>query len=116
MKRCTLTRRTPMKRAALRKVSKKAWWPKLRAKLKPEFIRAGVTTCEARYDGCWIDNGLGFGHSKKRRNITTRAEQQEVCLICNHCHSRLELNKEPAMGALVQLMILERETQVRYIP
>lgn len=67
-------KRTPFQRkVALRRVGKKtAEWDRVRAKLKPRFARAGIVRCEVMLPGCWRDNGLGFAHSKKRRNVVTQ--------------------------------------------
>ncbi len=103
-----MTRTQPLKRTPLRRVSKKNWWEKLRPKLKKEFERAGITTCEVGYQGCWRDNGLGFAHSLKRRNIKTEDERREVVLACNCCHDKLEILPEHEMKRIVKVIIFCR--------
>jgi hypothetical protein len=64
-------------------------WDKTRASLKKEFFDKGITTCQLRYDGCWVWNGLGFAHSKRRRLIVGD-EISECILACNFCHKILD--------------------------
>lgn len=87
-------------------------WEKTRDSLKDAFKRAGITTCELRFRYCWVDNALGFAHSKKRRNITTNEELQEVILACNTCHNRIERKPEAEMGAIVRGVINARNIAV----
>lgn len=112
MNRQLIQRKTPMKRGKpLRRVSKNNWWERLRPKLKIEFARAFITRCEI----CGTDNMLGFAHSKKRRCIATREQQQEVILICHPDHDRIEVMHHAMMAGVVRGIIANRETRVRYI-
>lgn len=103
----SLTRKTYM-----HKIGPKAWWPALRAKLKVRFERAGLTRCEIGYVGCKGGLFLGFAHSKKRRNITTQAEREEVALACVACHQLIEIGPEAEMTQIVREIIAKRETAV----
>lgn len=106
-------KRTPLQRkTALRRVGKKtSEWDSLRAKLKVRFERAGITTCEVRLPNCWRDNGLGFLHRLKRRNVTTPGELERVALGCNRCHDALEILPEMEMARRIDTIIDARETQ-----
>ena len=92
----------PMRKAGKKTVA----WSETRAQLKPRFLIAGITTCELKYDGCWRDNALSFCHSRKRRNITTQEQLEEVILGCTPCHDRLEVN--PEMERIVKEIINAR--------
>jgi hypothetical protein len=106
MKSSPLTRRQPMKW-----VSARNWWPKLRAKLKVEFERVGLTRCEA----CSGEFALSFAHAEKRRFITTPEQQQEVALLCHDHHAILERLPHAKMAEQIRLIIANRETPVRKI-
>lgn len=79
----------------------------MRRRLKPEFERSGITTCELGYEGCFRDNYLGFAHTKKRRNLGP-GELSIVILACNHCHDKIEILPEPEMTKIVLTIIAER--------
>jgi hypothetical protein len=99
-----------MKRTPLKKLGKKGLaWEKCRRELKVKFQRAGITTCEIGelYPGCWIDNGLGFAHARKRRNLKP-GELSVVILACNSCHDNLELLPESEMAKIVLDIIARR--------
>lgn len=114
-------------RAPLRKLGKKGKaWNEARRKLKDAFLAAGITSCElraairrtipaARLD-CWRDNGLGFAHTHKRRNITTPEGLLEVALSCNNCHDFVEGLKENEMAAIIRNAIARRQTPVVLAP
>ena len=103
-----LTAKKPINRAGKKT---KAWYA-CRAKLKTRFMRAGITTCELQYEGCWHDDGLGFAHSKKRRNITTEEQLEEVILSCSSCHDRVEAKPESEMAAIIRAVIAARPVEV----
>lgn len=90
-------------------------WESVRAKLKVRFERAGITTCEVRAEGCWRDDGLGFMHTLKRRNIVTPQQLEEVALGCNHCHDIFELMPEAIMGDRIRAIISNRLKPVEKI-
>jgi hypothetical protein len=79
------------------------------AKLKPAFLRAGITFCELRFEGCWLSNGLGFAHLQKRRH---QPDLEIAVLACNHCHDIAELQGEAAMNRILQKVIDGREFPV----
>lgn len=100
-----------LKRTRLRKLGKKGkQWVSIRAELKKRFEAAGITTCEIQYAGCWRDNGLGFCHSKKRRNCS-EADLWIVILGCNRCHDILETRPHAEMEKIVLEIISERQKQ-----
>jgi len=103
-----LTAKKPMKRRG----KKTAAWENCRAKLKPRFERAGITVCEFQFSGCWRDNGLGFAHSRKRRNVTTPELLEECALTCNVCHDIAEAWPEEKMMAFVRRVIADRSIPV----
>jgi hypothetical protein len=98
--------------STIKQVGKKGKeWQACRAKLKVAFQRAGITTCELLFPGCWHDNGLGFAHTKKRRNITTEEGLREVALACNRCHDIVEAFSEDIMCYYIRNVIAARKTQ-----
>lgn len=90
-------------------------WDAVRAKLKPLFEKAGITSCELGLPGCWHDNALGFAHSLKRRFIVTPEQEQEVCLLCSPCHDKIEVQEHGAMAAAVRMTIAARKVPVEKI-
>jgi hypothetical protein len=89
-------------------------WINARPKLKAKFLRAGITSCEARWVGCWRMRGLTFAHSLKRRHITDSAQMNEVALLCVICHNRTELKGEAKMYVEIRGLIAtraDRETE-----
>ena len=84
-----------MKRTPLKKLGKKGnAWAKARAELKKEFMAMGVTRCELMREGCTGDYGMGFAHTRKRRNVT---DLKRVVLACNSCHDKVEILPEVVM-------------------
>jgi len=73
------------------------YWSKQVKKLTKEFESKGVTTCEIRLPGCWINNTLGFAHKHKRRWYYDKPELlgdfNQVLLACTSCHQKIENNK-----------------------
>lgn len=88
-------------------------WIKVRAELKKKFYNWGVTSCELRMEGCWIDNALGFAHKDKRRFLS-HDELYEVILICNNCHNRIECLPRDQMRAIVITAIKSREELLKF--
>lgn len=86
-------------------------WDAVRAKLKPLYLAAGITSCEIGLPGCWRENALGFAHSKKRRNIVGK-EIEEVCLGCNPCHDVYEAKPEAEMMRLIREIIAARPVAI----
>jgi len=80
------------------------------AQRKIEFERVGITECEARLAPCWRNNALGFAHAKKRRKLT-KEELKKVILICNPCHSIIEVLPAEDMEAFVDKVIANRKVQ-----
>ncbi len=118
----TLKRKTPMRKTAFKrkefipgqkvkpalgKGKKTKAWEKTRSSLKERFKRAGITVCELVLPGCWRDNGLGFAHSLKRRNIKDD-QLEEVVLACNSCHDVIEVKPESEMAEIVRAIIGRR--------
>lgn len=102
----------PKRQKRIRRAGKKTLhWEKTRKELKIRFERVGITTCEMRTIGCWIDNGLGFAHRLKRRNITTQDELERVALLCNSCHDKLEEGPEQRMADCIDVLIERRPVQ-----
>lgn len=99
--------RKPMKRRG----KKTEAWEKVRRAIKPKFEKAGITECELKLvRGCWIDNGLGFAHAKKRRNLGA-GELSKVILACNLCHDIIEALPEEEMTRIVMVTISKRKIQ-----
>ncbi len=61
-------------------------WNRVRAQLKIEFEKMGVTRCEV----CNAAYPLGFAHRLKRRHITDETELRVVALLCNPDHEKIE--------------------------
>lgn len=104
---------TPLKRTPMKRVGKKTReWDTVRADLKKRFAAAGITECELKRPGCWRNNGLGFAHSLKRRNITNPENLREVVLACNVCHDQIEALPELDMMGVVVTVIRARKVAV----
>ena len=65
-------------------------WDAVRAKLKPLFEAAGLTSCEFGFikHGCWGRTGLSFAHAHKRTD--PNFEMCAVALACPHAHQILD--------------------------
>lgn len=83
-------------------------WEKERRKLKIQFERNGITSCELRYEGCWGDRALGFLHLRKRRHLKPE-ELSIVVLGCNPCHDKVEILPECQMYEILSGVIESRE-------
>ena len=83
-------------------------WDRIRAKLKKEFEAKEITTCELRYDKCWVNNGLSFAHLDKRRYLTEE-QLYEVVLACPTCHNEVEYLPKGQMRVILQRIIDNRD-------
>lgn len=120
----SLRRKTPLRRSAALKADPQkvaAWkrrtarplprigkkgkaWNEARAQAKTVFKARAIVTCEAGLGGCWRNNGLGFAHLKKRRNLKD-GDLQMIVLLCNPCHDKFEILPEAEMGQRLQAII-----------
>lgn len=82
-------------------------WAKVRKSLKVEFEAVGITACELGLEGCTGNDGLGFAHALKRRNIK-EIESAPVLLLCNSCHWQIEKLGEAEMNRRVMERIGKR--------
>lgn len=108
-----LLRSSPIRRGAgLRKAGRKTKaWERVRRQLKCEFTARGIQACELRFEGCMVDDYLGFAHSKKRRYVVTDEDWREVVLACRTCHDRLDINmSHEEMARTVRDTIARRKT------
>lgn len=79
-------------------------WNRVRVKLKQKFERLGITRCEL----CFGTFGLSFAHSRKRRFIQTDEDWEEVALLCQPCHEKIEFSGHEAMYDEIRRIIGER--------
>lgn len=84
-------------------------WEKARKVLKVEFERRGITSCECRLFGCWINNALSFAHIDKRRNLTTDEFKSAVVLACIPCHQIIEAWPREKMREYLEKIIKNRQ-------
>jgi hypothetical protein len=113
IKRISKLRRTPLRQSG----KKTRAWAKARKRLKPVFDQKGITTCEAQLEGCLGDDGLGFAHLLKRRNLPDEdlGDPDKVVLLCNYCHWAVEKRGEERMKTALERIIstrLERQEVV----
>lgn len=94
-------------------------WNRERAKLKIDFERAGIMTCEFRFDGCKGSIFLGFAHAVKRRFLNPKApighptHIATVALACAQCHDKLDNRmKAVDMERWVLFVIVKRDLHV----
>lgn len=73
--------------------NKKVSWDTTRAKLKKKFQEMGITSCELRMNGCTPFQFLGFAHTKKRADIKTQEDLEDVVLACTNCHQKVEFGR-----------------------
>lgn len=83
-------------------------WDSARADLKKKFSEWGITECELKLEGCWVNNALGFAHVDKRRNLV-ETELTEVILACTPCHTVVEKMPHEKMRELLERIINSRE-------
>jgi sugar phosphate isomerase/epimerase len=79
-------------------------WPSTRAKIKKIFEANNITCCEK----CGNRSFLTFAHSKKRADIKTQKDMEEVALLCQACHRDIEFMSHEAMYNIVTRIISER--------
>lgn len=97
-----------MKRSYIRHAGKKVRaWSKARRALKVEFMAMGIVSCELRYEGCFVTDGLGFAHHSKRRKFKPE-DMTTVILVCNFCHQIIEVLPPLDMFCLVNETIAGR--------
>jgi uncharacterized protein YpbB len=86
-------------------------WTDIRGELKKSFAKAGITSCEVRFVGCWRDNALTFAHLDKRRRLT-KDDLYKVVLACIPCHTVVEAWNHEDMGKYLQLIIDKRNVKI----
>lgn len=98
---------------------KKVKWQTVRAYLKPLFQKAGITSCELKWEGC--DGGFipTFAHSLRRIEINSysgkehREKMEEVIVACQTCHSKLDARSRAETYEIVREVIADRITPVK---
>jgi len=82
-------------------------WTIARNKLKEIYFDKGITTCELRLKGCWINNALSFHHRRKRIEYYSCPEKlgefNETILCCINCHQKVENDRELTRKVFKQL-------------
>jgi CO dehydrogenase/acetyl-CoA synthase beta subunit len=79
-------------------------WNRVKNKLKAKFEAAGIMRCEL----CYGTFGLAFAHSKKRRFIQTDEDWEEVALLCQPCHEKIEFSGHDNMYEAIRNIIDNR--------
>ena len=69
-------------------------WIRQRRKLKVEYERKGIMTCEVRLPGCWYNNALSFAHRYKRNDPRCEHTFRGTVLACIPCHNKIEYDRE----------------------
>jgi len=69
-------------------------WNSARIKLKREYEDKGITTCEARLEGCWYNNALSFAHRYKRNDPRCTHDFKGTLLLCIPCHDKIEYDSQ----------------------
>lgn len=77
-----------------KKTSKVQEWNTARKRLKEEYKKRGIVSCEVGLDGCWKGNALSFAHRYKRRDPRCTHDYKGTILCCILCHQRLEVSRE----------------------
>jgi hypothetical protein len=77
-------------------------------------MRRNITYCEARFEGCWVGEGLSFAHPKKSRHLTEE-EKNKVILACmSNCHKILdERMDEDEMELMIDIIIQSSDWPTR---
>lgn len=76
-------------------------WTKTRAKIKLDFEKKGITYCEM----CGARNFLSFAHSKKRSDIKTQKDMEQVVLLCQKCHHSIEyIGHQEMYDAIIEII------------
>lgn len=73
-----------------KKTSKVQEWNTARKKLKEEYEKRGIVSCEVGLDGCWKGNALSFAHRYKRRDPRCTHDYKGTILCCIPCHQKLD--------------------------
>jgi hypothetical protein len=97
-----------VKRSYLKAGKKTAANKRANAKLKREFERQGITSCELGYIGCTRDEFLSWAHGKKRRKLQGDELETLVVLACLNCHLVIERMNHEGMLAIVESVIAQR--------
>jgi hypothetical protein len=100
--------RVKMPKAMKTEGKKTIGWTEKRNELKIEFAKKKITKCELKLKGCWINNALGFAHTKKRRKLTIE-ELGEVVLACTPCHDQIEYIPAEDMEKILLKIIWSRK-------
>lgn len=79
------------------------------ARLKAKFDALGIRSCELGLDGCQRNNFLTWAHGRKRRKLVGDELDTLVILICQNCHSMIEVLPAEDMLSIVQGVIAARE-------
>lgn len=83
-------------------------WNRVRAQVKQQFLKMGVTRCEQ----CGAGYPLSFAHRYKRRFITTLEELATVALLCIPCHEKAEFAGHDKMFEIINGIIQQRNEQI----
>ena len=83
-------------------------WLKVRKEIIADFERRGITSCELRWDGCWVNNGLTLAHRMKRRKIQDEKELSTVANLCIICHNKVEILPYEEMFQIITEIINNR--------
>ena len=76
-------------------------WPSTRAKIKKIFENNNITCCEK----CGNRSFLTFAHSKKRADIKTQQDMEQVALLCQECHHFIEyLGHQEMYDAILKII------------
>ena len=84
-------------------------WMTVRARIKRHLLALGITTCELRWSGCWVDNALSIAHGKKRRHLQGDELETLTILACTPCHEQLERFEPESMLTVVRHTIAARD-------
>lgn len=68
----------------------KIWENKVRPKMVKLFASWNIMSCEIKFQGCKGGLYTGFAHSKRRGDIYTMEDMEEVILACSFCHSVID--------------------------
>lgn len=69
-------------------------WNYARVKLKKEYEKKQITTCEVRLSGCAYNNFLSFAHRYKRNDPRCTHTFNGTILSCIPCHQKIEYDKK----------------------
>lgn len=73
---------------------KQQQWNNDRKKLKKDYEKRGITTCELRFSGCFYNNFLSFAHRHKRNDPRCEHTFKGTILACIPCHEKIEYDRE----------------------